>query len=169
MIRNRTIANHRILIRSTEQLGSFLSGILSVHLATSAFCICASIYCMTFVKKFFLKKNFPTNIHCYILLQNHNATVMELTFYINYLIFSIYDIFMAMYYGTEIKVSSERLLYALFESNWLDRSQSCKKCMIIFGERLKQAQELIIFKLYPLTLETFRKVIFENTHKKSIS
>lgn len=38
-----------IFIRSTQQLESFLSFVFSVQLATSAVCICTSIYCLAYV------------------------------------------------------------------------------------------------------------------------
>lgn len=55
-------------------------------------------------------------------------------------------------------LSSNRLSYSLFESDWTDQPQSTKMCILIFGEYLRQPHELIIGKLYPLTLETFTMV-----------
>lgn len=55
-------------------------------------------------------------------------------------------------------LSSNRLSYSLFESNWIDRPESTKKYLIIFGEYLKEPHELVIVKLFPLTLETFTRV-----------
>lgn len=64
---------------------------------------------------------------------------------------------MLMYMGNEIKLSSDRLSYCLFESNWIDESQSYKKYVLILAEVVKQPHELIIGKLYPLNLKTFTK------------
>lgn len=75
-------------------------------------------------------------------------------------IYFIYDIFMITYFGNEIKLSSDRLSYCLFESNWMDQSDSCKKLVFAFAELVKQPHELVIGKLYPLNLETFTRVIF---------
>jgi len=70
----------------------------------------------------------------------------------------IADLFMITYFGNEIMLTSDRLSYSLFESNWYEQPQSTKKCILIFGEYLKQPQQLVIGKLYPLTLETFTRV-----------
>ncbi len=65
---------------------------------------------------------------------------------------------MVMYLGNEIKLSSDELSHCVYESNWIEQTESCKKCIIILTERLKQPQELIIGKLYPLNLVTFTSV-----------
>lgn len=83
---------------------------------------------------------------------------MEYTIYVFNLVYNISDIFMVMYFGNEIKLTSDALSYSLFKSNWMEQPESCKKVVIIFGERLKQAQQLVVLKLYPLTLETFTRV-----------
>lgn len=66
---------------------------------------------------------------------------------------------MVMYFGNEIELSSDRLSVCLFESNWIDQPESFKKTIIRFGERLKQPHQVVVGKVYPLTLGTFRKVI----------
>lgn len=63
-----------------------------------------------------------------------------------------------MHYGNGIKLSSDRLTYSLFESNWMEQTKSVKKCMIIFSEVLKLPHELQIGKLYPLNIQTFTAV-----------
>lgn len=78
--------------------------------------------------------------------------------YMCYLGNSIFDIFMVMYFGDEITSESGELSYCLFESNWIDQPQLSKKIMLIFAERLKKPQMLIILELYPLTCETFIRV-----------
>lgn len=74
------------------------------------------------------------------------------------LMYNIADIFMITYFGNEIMLSSDRLSYSLFESNWIEQPQSNKKLVIIFGEYLKKPCELVVGKVYPLTLVTFTRV-----------
>ncbi len=74
------------------------------------------------------------------------------------LAYSIFDIFMIMYLGNEIKLSSDELTHRMYESSWIDQTESCKKCIIILMERLKRPQELVVGNLYPLNLETFTSV-----------
>lgn len=63
-----------------------------------------------------------------------------------------------MYLGNEIKLSSDRLSYCLFESDWIGQTEVCKKHIVIMIEFLKQPQELIVGKLYPMDLKTFTSV-----------
>src|ERR1700743_2454822 len=79
--------------------------------------------------------------------------------FVAYLIYMTFDIFVIMYLGSEIKFSSDRLSYCLFESNWIEQSQKCKKCIIILAEMLQQPHELVIVT-YQLNLETFTTVNF---------
>lgn len=72
--------------------------------------------------------------------------------------YSIFDIFMLTYLANEIKLTSDRLSYCLFESNWFEQTQSCKKYILIVGERLKQPIELTVGKIFPLNMDTFMLV-----------
>lgn len=65
---------------------------------------------------------------------------------------------MVMYFGNEIKFYYSKLIYCLFESNWIDQLKSIKDDIIILTEVLKQPQELVILKLYPMNLDTFTSV-----------
>lgn len=68
---------------------------------------------------------------------------------------SFFDLFMVMYLGNEIKLSSDRLSYCLYESQWMEQSKFCRKCLINFSEILQKPQKLVIEGLYSLNLETF--------------
>lgn len=74
------------------------------------------------------------------------------------MIYNTFDIFMLMYFGNEIKLESDRFSYCLFESSWIDQPKVIKDNMIILTEILKQPQQLIICKLYPMNLGTFTSV-----------
>lgn len=92
------------------------------------------------------------------ILQTIGAGLMECIIYLAVLSLHIFEIFMVMYFGNEIKSSSNQLSYYLFESNWINQSTSCKVCVIIFGGLLKRPHQMVVGKVYPLTLETFTKV-----------
>lgn len=67
---------------------------------------------------------------------------------------------METYFGNEIVLASSRLSYALFECDWIDQCNLCKKSMIILMEALKRPQKLIIGKIYSLDLEIFTSVSY---------
>lgn len=72
--------------------------------------------------------------------------------------YNLFDIFMVMYFGNEIKVATNCLSNCFFESNWMEQSAMYKRCVVIVMEVLKQPQELVIRKIYPLDLRTFSSV-----------
>lgn len=55
-------------------------------------------------------------------------------------------------------LSSDQLTRCVYESQWIEQTQSLKKCMIILTERFKRPQELIVGKIYRLNLLTFTSV-----------
>lgn len=96
-------------------------------------------------------------------LQSISDSLIEFTVHFAMLFYFIFNLFMVSYFGNEIKLKSDRLSYSLFESNWIDQPQSTKRCVIIFAELLKQQHELIVGKIYPLTLQTFTRVYMSYT------
>lgn len=82
--------------------------------------------------------------------------------------YNICEIFMITYFGNEIMLSSDSLSYSLFQSNWMVQPQSTRKYIIIFAEYLKRPHELLVYKLYPLTLDTFTKVFCQSNNQESI-
>lgn len=135
---------------------SFCSGLFFVQIGTSGLCICASIYSLAFVNQFSFIINFAALK--FLHLQNISDNLLERTLNFVVMLYILSEIFMITYFGNEIKLSSNRLSYSLFESTWINQTHSTKKCVIIFGEYLKQPHQLVIGKLYPLTLETFTRV-----------
>lgn len=73
-------------------------------------------------------------------------------------VYNSFDIFMVMYFGNEIELTSNQLTNFIFQSNWMDQSETYKKNILLTAEILQQPQELIILKLYPLNLITFTSV-----------
>ncbi|XP_037032708.1 odorant receptor 94b-like [Bradysia coprophila] len=122
----------------TEEVGSFFAEIFLIQFGTSALCICGSIYCLVF---------------------DVGDSLLERCVYSILLFYCIADLFLITYFGNEIMLSSNRLSYSLFESEWTEQPQATKQCIIIFAEYLKQPHELLVGKLYPLTLETFSKIL----------
>lgn len=137
-------------------MDAFFSKLFGVQLTTSGLWICCSGYCLAFVIWMVFPLLFAWNLD--LQLQNRGDNSIEWLVNLIILVYSIFDIFMVMYCGNEITLASDRLSYALFESDWVDQPQSTKKNIIIFGELPMQPCELIILELYPLTLETFTRV-----------
>lgn len=88
--------------------------------------------------------------------------LFELYVYLAELLYSVFDIFMIAFYGNEIKSASDALSHRLYESVWIERGQAIRCNVLMFGEFLKKPIELVVLKLYPLTLETFMTVSFNS-------
>ncbi|XP_037041485.1 odorant receptor 23a-like [Bradysia coprophila] len=121
-----------------DQLESFCFNLFFLQFCTSGLCICGSIYSLAF---------------------DVGGNTVERLCHIFNLAYNISEIFMITFFGNEIQVSSDRLSYCLFESNFVDQTDSVKKLIVIFGEYLKQPHQLTIGNLYPLTLDTFTRII----------
>ncbi|XP_037040293.1 odorant receptor 43a-like [Bradysia coprophila] len=129
---------HLHLRRSIDELESFLSTLFLLQLTTSGLCICGSTYCLAFDVS---DNTVERIVHVYTFFNG------------------IAELFMITYLGNEILLSSSHLTYSLFESEWVGQPHSTMKCIIIFGEYLKLPHEMLIGKLYPLTLETFTRIL----------
>ncbi|XP_037039743.1 putative odorant receptor 71a [Bradysia coprophila] len=132
------IEAHNHLRGLIDELESFLSKLFLVQFATSGLCICGSICCLAF----------DVSVH-FVERMVHSIS----------LFYNIAELFMITYFGNEIMLSSSRLTYSLFESEWIGQPHSTQKCIIIFGEYLKRSHVMLIGKLYPLTLETFTRIL----------
>ncbi|XP_037048418.1 odorant receptor 43a-like [Bradysia coprophila] len=133
-----SIDDHVHLTQLTSELGSFFLDLFFIQFATSGLCICGSVYCLAF---------------------DIGENILERVMYLVVFVYYISELFMITYFGNEIMLSSNRLSYSLFESDWIEQPQSTIKCVLIFGEYLKKPQELLIGRLYPLTLATFTKIL----------
>lgn len=63
-----------------------------------------------------------------------------------------------MYFGNEIKLTSDDLCYCLYDSKWIDQSLNYKKLMVIFMGALRQPEQIVIGKVFPLSLDVFMSV-----------
>nr|QGW45417.1 odorant receptor 44 [Bradysia odoriphaga] len=133
-----SIKAHLHLRELVNDVELFFSDLFFIQFGTSGLCICASIYFLAF---------------------DVGDNLLERYIYGFLFFYFISHLFMITYFGNEIMLSSNRLSYCLFESDWYNQPQSTKKCIIIFGEYLKQPQTLVVGKLYPLTLETFMRIL----------
>lgn len=91
-------------------------------------------------------------------MKNRSEQLSMNLYYVVHFSYCFFDIFMVMYLGNEIELYSNRLSQCLFESNWIEQSESHKKLLVILTEVLRQPQVLIVGKLYPLNLYTFTTV-----------
>lgn len=144
------------LTRTIDEFKSFFHSLFLIQIIVSGIFICTSTYVLAFT----VKLSFESYWHFNSLnsFQSTTANVIETLSYVACFIHGVSDIYLVMYLANEIRLASDKLSYRLFESNWIEQSRTCRKCVIILAEFLKQPQEMVIFKLYPMNLETFTLV-----------
>ncbi|XP_037039733.1 odorant receptor 94b-like isoform X2 [Bradysia coprophila] len=120
------------------EIESFCSTIFFIELGTSGLCICASVYCLAF---------------------NVSENIVGRLVHLSSLGYNVAGILITTYLGNEITLTSNRLSYCVFESDWYDQPQSTKFIITILGEFLQQPQVMVVAKLYTLTLETFTRIL----------
>ncbi|XP_037028720.1 odorant receptor 94a-like [Bradysia coprophila] len=128
---------HRNVTETVERFRSCFSTIFLAQITTSGVIICVAVYSLAF---------------------GSNRNIAQTEFNVVELLYGFFDIFMVMYLANDITVSSDRLSYCLFESNWIEQTESCKKYVLIMAEMLKKPQQLVIL-IYPMNLETFMKIV----------
>nr|QGW45386.1 odorant receptor 13 [Bradysia odoriphaga] len=121
-----------------DELASFASNLFLIKFGTSGMSICGSVYSLAY----------------YV-----SDVSVETLYHIYTIFYYVFELFMITYFGNEIMLCNSRLSYSLFESDWIEQPQLTQKCIIIFREYLKQPQVLVIGKLYPLTLESFTRIL----------
>lgn len=77
-----------------------------------------------------------------------------------YLVCMTYQISIPCYFGSIVKVKSERLPQYLLESNWIEQSKSFKSSVMIFGERAKRPITPFAGGLFAVGLPTFVSVFY---------
>ncbi|XP_037041156.1 odorant receptor 94b-like isoform X3 [Bradysia coprophila] len=132
------IKGHLYLREIIDEVESFLSKLFLLQFAISAVCICSAIYCLAF---------------------DISVNFVQRLVQIYAFLYVIAELFMITYFGNDIKLYSSRLTYSLFECNWVEQPLATKKCILVFGEYLKRSHEVLIGKLYPLTLDTFVRIL----------
>ncbi|XP_037050264.1 odorant receptor 22a-like [Bradysia coprophila] len=131
------IKAHRSLAGTIERFRSCFSTLFMGQITTSGIGICVSVYNLAFASK---------------------ESIVQREMNLVLLLYGIFDILFVMYLANDITLASDRLSYCLFESNWTEQTESCKKYVLIMGEVLKQPQRLMIL-IYPMNLETFMTII----------
>lgn len=62
------------------------------------------------------------------------------------------------YLGSRLSAESDGISYAIYESQWVDRSEKCKRAIRILIERSRRPMTIYAGGLFELSLATFVKV-----------
>lgn len=80
-----------------------------------------------------------------------------------------YEISLLMFYGNEVTLASEELIRCVYNSNWMDLSIRYRRIALIFMERLKKPQEMLIGKVFPLNLKSLSSVCIKQFCREMIT
>lgn len=70
----------------------------------------------------------------------------------------IFEIYAVIFYADEIAITSNRLSYCIYDSNWTCMSIECQKLIIIISEKWKKPQELIVGKVFAMRMSILTSV-----------
>ncbi|CAG9764260.1 unnamed protein product [Ceutorhynchus assimilis] len=80
-------------------------------------------------------------------------SVVEMIFSVIYLALLISQLFILAWSANEINVQSSNISNAIYESNWMDQSESTKKTMLIMMMRAQKPLSLTIGPFGPMNLD----------------
>ncbi|XP_037043155.1 uncharacterized protein LOC119079380 [Bradysia coprophila] len=130
----QVIKNHRNLSKTIARFHSCFSKLFTVQTATSGVTICVSAY---------------------ILANSSTENALQIPVFAVILFYAIFEILVVMYLANNIHVTSAKLSYYLFESNWIGQSTASLKCILVLGEVVRRPQQIVILKVVPVNLHTF--------------
>lgn len=87
-----------------------------------------------------------------------NMDLSNFLFLVTFTIILNGQLFLPCYYGNEMILHGDELLKHAYFSNWMDMSTESKKSFIYLRERLKCGNQILVGKLFPLSLETYTTV-----------
>lgn len=93
------------------------------------------------------------------LQMNPTEAIAEFVFYVGFVLTMLTQIFLPCYFGNEITLKSEKLSKAVYFSNWPGQSKRFRQLVLVYMELLKSPKQLIVGKIFGLSLDTFLAVI----------
>ncbi|KAG6455257.1 hypothetical protein O3G_MSEX009110 [Manduca sexta] len=95
-------------------------------------------------------------VMCGLLLPSTTETFV---FMVTYLFAMMMQIFVPAWLGTQLSHESCGLVFAAYNCEWIPRSMSFKRSIMIFVERANNPIQLTGLKMFPLSLATFTSIM----------
>lgn len=70
----------------------------------------------------------------------------------------IAEIFPSCYYANQFTETTDRMVFAIYSSNWMDLSPRSRKHLVIFMQMMQKKKVILAGKQIPITLATFVSV-----------
>nr|ARO70509.1 Odorant Receptor 27-2 [Dendrolimus punctatus] len=93
---------------------------------------------------------------CALLLPSKMETMI---FMVTYFMAMTMQIFVPGWLGTKIRHESQQLVFAAYNTDWISRSKSFKRNIMIFVERANIPIQMTGLKMFPLSLVTFTSIM----------
>lgn len=132
---------------------------LFIQMGASGLAICSSVYLLSSVRSHyipFVPVRFKTiaNIPQGDVVANIPQFVLILLCLYSF----VAQIFIPSFFSSQLIDESEQITYAVFESQWIDRNEKCKRAYKILVERTFQSMSIYSGRQVLLSLPTFEKV-----------
>lgn len=141
-------------IQATGSIPYFIQFLLSCII------LCVAVFQIAIVYNFVILFLNLKTIMLFIYLQmNPSESMAEFVFYVGFVATMLTQIFLPCYFGNEIRLKSEQLFGALYESNWTGgRSRSYRRSVLLCMELMRRPRRLVVGQLISLTLDSFLSV-----------
>lgn len=109
---------------------------------------------------YYLQNIFSRVVICMFLLNMVYAKSIGETFLsLSFVAQSIFEIYLPCYYGSEMERSSDNLMDAIYQSDWLNCDLKTKKLIVKFMENLKRPMKINFYLIFDVKLELFAKIM----------
>lgn len=142
--------------RAIDEYRTCFSYILLYDICSTALGLCCAVYQLGMVR--ITKKN-KTISNLYSLSEKlANMDLSNCLFLVTFTIILNSQLFVPCYFGNEMILHGDELLKHAYFSNWMDMSTKSKKSFIYLRERLKCGNQILVGKMFSLSLETYTTV-----------
>nr|AOG12904.1 odorant receptor [Eogystia hippophaecolus] len=133
---NDWLKHHYLITTFCTKIQNLINVTMLIQFGMSAATICVSL--------------------CGFLMMSSTGTLM---FVSSYLFVMIVEIFVPAWMGTQLSYESRESVFAIYDSEWIPRSEKFKRNMRLFVECTNVPIILRGVKMFPLSLETFTSIM----------
>ncbi|KAJ3663621.1 hypothetical protein Zmor_007865 [Zophobas morio] len=133
----KCVIHRKEILKFVESCGQYFNMILFWHLIISGVSIGITMFQLTLLK--------PLSSEFLSILWYGIAITSEISMY--------------CWFGNEVKVKSNLVSYAAFESDWTSLPNDVKRSLMIFTQKLIEPLRISVFNLFDLSLETFKRIM----------
>lgn len=154
-----------LVYRLIAVMNRILSVAFFVQFGVSALVLCSTVYLLSVVRCRKKNKNKKRSRHFLLdfFSTPQNNPMDNFIKFVSVMIYFaavINQLLLNCYFGSRLTQESNEITHAIYSSQWMDRSEKCKRGIRILMERSRRPMAIRAGGLFDLSLPTFVQVIF---------